>query len=102
MRTVPDFPIPGIPFPDITSLLETDATLNRDIVDAFADAYRAEPPDCIVAIESFVYVFGAPLAYLLGTRLVLARRAGKLPRHSRVRTDGALIDGIPGGDGCPR
>ena len=39
------------------------------------------PPDCLVCIESFGYVFGAPLAYLLGVRLVLARRQGKLPRE---------------------
>ena len=40
----------------------------------------------IVCIESFGYVFGAPVAYLLGTRLILARRAGKLPRDVHART----------------
>src|SRR4029434_10902995 len=43
--------------------------------------YRSDPPDCLVCIESFGYVFAAPLAYLLGVRLVLARRQGKLPRE---------------------
>lgn len=82
IRTVQDFPIPGIPFPDVTSILEEHPELFRDVVDAFVDRYRHDPPDAFVCIESFGYVFGVPLAYLLGTRLVLARRAGKLPREA--------------------
>lgn len=52
----------------------------RDIVEAMTDAFRTDPPDCLVCIESFGYVFGAPMGYLLGSRIVLARRSGKLPR----------------------
>jgi adenine phosphoribosyltransferase len=76
---VADFPTPGFPFRDVTPLVEADAGLLREIVDAFADEFRGDV-DCVVCIESFGYLFGAPLAYVLGTRAALARRVGKLPR----------------------
>jgi adenine phosphoribosyltransferase len=82
IRTVQDFPIRGIPFPDVTSMLEDHPDVFREVVDAFVERYRDDPPDAVVCIESFGYVFGVPLAYLLGTRLVLVRRAGKLPRDA--------------------
>lgn len=78
---VADFPFEGFPFRDVTPLLEDDPLLFREVIDALAASYRDDPPDCLLCIESWGYVFGAPLAYLLGTRLVLARRAGKLPRQ---------------------
>jgi adenine phosphoribosyltransferase len=65
----------------VTPLLESEPALFQEVIDAFVDELRDEQPDVIVCIESFGYLFGAPLAYLLGTRLVLARRAGKLPRE---------------------
>lgn len=82
IRTVQDFPIPGIPFPDVTSILEEHPEIFREVIDAFVDRYGDDPPDVVVCIESFGYVFGVPLAYLLATRLVLVRRAGKLPREA--------------------
>ena len=82
IRTIQDFPIPGIPFPDVTSILEDHPELFRGVIDAFAERYKDEPPDAVVCIESFGYVFGVPLAYLLRTKLVLIRRAGKLPREA--------------------
>jgi adenine phosphoribosyltransferase len=81
VRHVADFPVEGFPFRDVTPLFEEDPDLFRDVVDALTDAFRAEPPDCIVCVESFGYLFGAPLAYRLGTRLALVRRTGKLPRE---------------------
>jgi adenine phosphoribosyltransferase len=77
---VADFPTPGFPFRDVTPLLEDDAGLFKEIVDAFCVAFEDDRPDRVLCIESFGYVFGAPIAYRLGTPLVLARRAGKLPR----------------------
>jgi adenine phosphoribosyltransferase len=77
---VANFPTEGFPFRDITPILEEDPVLFREIVDTMAGEFRAAPPDCVVCIESFGYVFGAPLAYMLKARLVLARRGGKLPR----------------------
>ena len=81
IRHVADFPVKGFPFRDVTPVLEEDPALFRDAIDAFADAIRDDPPDALVCVESFGYLFGAPLAYLLGARIVLARRAGKLPRE---------------------
>jgi adenine phosphoribosyltransferase len=86
IRIVADFPRPKIRFRDITPIIETDPALFAAIVDAMAAPYRARRPDCIVCIESWGYVFGAPLAYLLGSRLCLARRRGKLPRAT-IRQD---------------
>ena len=77
---VADFPFEGFPFRDVTPLLEDDPALFRAVVDGIAEPFRSDRPDCVVCIESFGYVFGAPVAYLLETRCVLARRAGKLPR----------------------
>ena len=81
IRIVPDFPLAHMRFRDITPILEADPALYCAIIDRLAQQYRSDPPDCLVCIESFGYVFGAPLAYLLGVRLVLARRQGKLPRE---------------------
>jgi adenine phosphoribosyltransferase len=88
---VADFPTPGFPFRDVTPLLERDAPLLKEIVDAFAAEFHAAV-DCVVCIESFGYCFGAPLSYLLGTRTVLARRAGKLPRPTFTESYDMIYD----------
>ena len=80
IRIVTDFPRPRDRFRDITPIIESDPPLFKAIIDRMAELHRARPPDCIVCIESWGYVFGAPLAYLLGSRICLARRPGKLPR----------------------
>lgn len=77
---VQEFPIPRFNFPDITPLLENNPSLFRQIIDSFVERHRENPPDKIVCIESFGYVFGVPIAYSLGKNIVLARRGGKLPR----------------------
>jgi len=82
IRIVPNFPVAGMRFRDITPILEEDPALYRAIIDRFTECYQANPPECVVCIESFGYVFGAPLAYRLGARLVLARQRGKLPRDT--------------------
>ena len=78
IRTVPDFPRPGIQFRDITTLLE-NAWGYQSAIDAFADHYRGSPIEKIVAIESRGFLIGGPLAHCLGCGLVLARKSGKLP-----------------------
>ena len=67
---------------NITPILEEDPALYCAIIDRLTEHYQSNPPDCVVCIESFGYVFGAPLAYRLAVRLVLARRQGKLPRET--------------------
>ncbi len=78
IRDVPDFPIPGILFRDITPLLGNPAAF-RYVVDTFADHCRERGIDAIVGIESRGFIFGCPLAYLLNVPFVPVRKAGKLP-----------------------
>jgi len=81
IRIIPDFPFARMRFRDITPILEEDPALYCAIIDRLTQHYQSNPPDCLVCIESFGYIFGAPLAYRLRVRLVLARRQGKLPRE---------------------
>ncbi len=78
IRTVPDFPIPGIQFKDITTLLRDGAAF-RHVVDTFAARYEHRSIDAVVGIESRGFIFSAPLAYRLGVGLVPIRKFGKLP-----------------------
>jgi adenine phosphoribosyltransferase len=84
--TIRDFPRAGFVFPDITMLLEGGGPAFRHIVDAMVRPYQEQPPQYLLCIESFGYIFGGPIAYLLGSRIVLARRAGKLARSTVRRT----------------
>jgi adenine phosphoribosyltransferase len=78
VRVVPDFPFPGVSFRDISATWEQQSHLYRLLVDEIARPYLASPPDVVLAIESLGYLFGAPVAYVLRCRLVLARPPGKL------------------------
>src|SRR5689334_2805346 len=77
---VPNFPIPRYVFTDITPLLERDPVAFRTLVNQMCAVHQLHPPDVILCIESSGYLFGAPMSYELGSRIVLARRSGKLPR----------------------
>lgn len=78
IRDVPDFPKKGIIFKDITTLLkEKDAF--RESIRLLAAHFRNRKVDIILGIESRGFIFGATLAYELGTGLVLVRKPGKLP-----------------------
>ena len=78
IRSVPDFPKPGILFRDITPLLQNGPVL-RGVIDQLADRYAHQRVDAVVAVESRGLIFGAPLAYRLGAGLIPVRKAGKLP-----------------------
>lgn len=78
VRTIPDFPKPGIQFRDITTLL-ADAGGLRELVDRMADVARPLDPDLIVGIEARGFILGAALALSLGKGFVPVRKAGKLP-----------------------
>ncbi|NBU64309.1 MAG: adenine phosphoribosyltransferase, partial [Chloroflexia bacterium] len=56
IRNIPDFPIPGIQFKDITTLLRDGSALHRAI-DVFVARYKAQQIDAIVAIESRGFIF---------------------------------------------
>jgi adenine phosphoribosyltransferase len=73
-------------FRDITPVVENDPDLFRSVIDAMAGFYKADPPNCIASIEAWGFVFAAPVAYLLGSRLCLVRRPEKLPRLTTTET----------------
>lgn len=81
IRDVPDFPIAGILFKDITPLLQAPEAF-RYAVDLLALKYVGEQIDQVVAIESRGFIFGAPLAYKLGSGFVPIRKLGKLPAET--------------------
>jgi len=81
IRTVENYPIEGIMFRDITSLLSDSSGL-KEVIDEFYNRYKDCRLDKIVAIESRGFIFGAPLAYLLNIGLVLIRKPGKLPSET--------------------
>ena len=83
IRNVPDFPLPGIQFKDITTLLR-DGNAFRQVVDSFVARYEHRGIDAIVGIESRGFIFSAPLAYRLGIGLVPVRKHGKLPAQTYV------------------
>ena len=78
IRDVPDFPKPGIVFKDITPVLADPATF-RTVIDAFVERWKGERIGKVVGIESRGFLFAAPVAYLLGAGLTIARKPGKLP-----------------------
>lgn len=78
IRAIPDFPIPGILFRDITPLLRDKAGF-KGVIDLFVDHYRDAKIDMVVGIEARGYMLGAPLAYALGAGFVPVRKPGKLP-----------------------
>ena len=76
IRSIPDFPKPGILFRDITPLL-ADGPAFQAAVDAMAAPFS--DIDHVVSIESRGFIFGAPMAYTLGAGLVPVRKVGRLP-----------------------
>jgi adenine phosphoribosyltransferase len=88
IRTIPDFPIPGILFRDITPLLG-DKQGFRAAVDLFVERFRDRGIDRVVGIEARGYMLGAPLAYAIGAGFVPVRKPGKLP-YSKLSESYAL------------
>lgn len=80
IRTVPDWPAPGIQFRDITPLLQ-DAKVFRVLIDAFVHRYmdRALRPDVVAGLDARGFIIGSVLAYELGVGFVPVRKKGKLP-----------------------
>jgi len=78
IRSIPDFPKPGILFYDISTLLAHPQAW-RATVERLADAVRPSRPDLLVGIESRGFLVAAPLAYALGNGFAMIRKKGKLP-----------------------
>ena len=84
IRTVPNFPIPGIQFRDITSLIENPSAFNKSLLDltSLTMSFGATK---VVGIESRGFVFGAPIARDLDLPFIMARKPGKLPNPTHKR-----------------
>jgi len=78
IRDVPDYPKQGILFKDITPVL-ADGECLREVVEAMTASARAHRPDLIVGIESRGFLFGTPIAAILGCGFAPVRKKGKLP-----------------------
>ena len=107
IRAIPDFPVPGILFRDITPLLKHPPAFNY-VIEQFAERFENRGIDAIVGIEARGFLFGAPLAHRLGKPFVPARKEGKLPAET-LKTSYSLEygtnvveihkDGVDAGDG---
>ncbi len=78
IRTVPDFPVKGVMFRDITSAIQNPEGLKLAI-DELQKQLEGTDFDVIAGIESRGFIFGMPLAYNLGKAFVPIRKKGKLP-----------------------
>lgn len=92
IRTIPDYPKPGILFRDITTLL-ADPTAFHRAVDELATPWEASRIDKVAGIEARGFILGAAVAYRLGAGFVPIRKKGKLP-HATVRIAYSLEYGV--------
>ncbi|MBX3413849.1 MAG: adenine phosphoribosyltransferase [Pirellulales bacterium] len=78
VRSIPDFPKPGILFRDITPLLASPSAF-RETIARLAEHYADRKIDAVSAAEARGFIFAAPLALELGVGFVPVRKPGKLP-----------------------
>ncbi|MCB2006990.1 MAG: adenine phosphoribosyltransferase [Burkholderiaceae bacterium] len=80
IRTVPDWPAPGVQFRDITPLLQ-DAKVFRVLIDAFVHRYMdaQQRPDVVAGLDARGFILGSVVAYELNVGFVPIRKKGKLP-----------------------
>ena len=81
IRTIPHFPMKGIMFRDITTLLK-DANAFKETIDALVDRYRHQSFDVVAGIESRGFIIAGVIAYLLGKGFIPIRKPGKLPAET--------------------
>ncbi len=81
IRDVQDFPVKGILFKDLTTLLK-DACAFHEAIDALTAPYLNKGIDVVAAIESRGFILAAPVAYRLGVGFVPIRKPGKLPAET--------------------
>jgi len=85
LRNVPDFPIPGIQFKDVSTLFKNSKCL-KIMVNELYELYKDKGITKVVGIESRGFVVGAALAVKLGAGFVMCRKPGKLPADTRQET----------------
>lgn len=82
LRNVPDFPVPGIQFKDVSTLFKNAKCL-KIMVNELYELYKDKGITKVVGIESRGFVVGAALAVKLGAGFVMCRKPGKLPAETR-------------------
>lgn len=88
IRTIPNWPIEGVMFRDITTVL-IEPDVFKETMDRFYDRYKDMNLDKIVGIDARGFIFGAVLAYRMGLGFVPVRKSGKLP-HKTVKAEYTL------------
>ena len=78
IRTIPNFPKPGIAFKDITPLLGNAPVFNA-VIEVYANHYKDAGVDVIVGPEARGFIFASALAYRMGAGFAPVRKPGKLP-----------------------
>ncbi|MCX5698222.1 MAG: adenine phosphoribosyltransferase [Candidatus Omnitrophica bacterium] len=78
IRSIPDFPKPGILFRDITTLIQNKAAFKKS-VDLLAKKYKGKGFDKVVGVEARGFIFAAAVAHKIGAGFVPVRKKGKLP-----------------------
>ncbi len=81
IRDIPDFPMPGILFRDITPLLRDHQAFGT-VVDRFIERYEDVLFNTVVGVESRGFLFGAPVAHRMKRPFVPVRKQGKLPART--------------------
>jgi adenine phosphoribosyltransferase len=79
IKTIPDYPKPGIMFRDVTSLMQDPKAFAKTI-ELFETKYKDQGITAIVGTEARGFIFGAPLALKMGVPCIPVRKPGKLPR----------------------
>ena len=85
IRTVPDYPKPGILFKDITPLLANAPVFNA-VIEVYANHYKNSGIDIIAGPEARGFIFASALAYRMGAGFVPVRKKGKLPHDTYEAT----------------
>ncbi|MGC1301358.1 MAG: adenine phosphoribosyltransferase [Caulobacteraceae bacterium] len=92
IRTIPDYPRPGIMFRDITTLLG-DARAFRRAVDEMVQPFAGKKIEKVAGIEARGFILGGAIAHQLSAGFVPLRKKGKLP-HKTVAVEYALEYGV--------
>ncbi|MFA5090365.1 MAG: adenine phosphoribosyltransferase [Candidatus Omnitrophota bacterium] len=85
IRSIPDFPKPGILFRDVTTLFK-DKKAFKKAVASLADKYKGKGIDKVVAIEARGFILGGAVADRLGAGFIPVRKKGKLPASTHAVT----------------
>lgn len=79
VKTIPDYPKPGIMFRDVTTIFENDIAYPR-MINEFTDHFRGKGINKVAGIEARGFILGGAIAHLLGVGFITIRKEGKLPR----------------------